>query len=381
MREIEILLDRFWISRGHEKDLYYQIKDKASEMKDFFETKLGYKLIINPTLIKLEKLPGKAESWMGIKQFDRVRDYVFLCLVLVFLEDREKNEQFVLSQLTEFIQSQQIGEEAADWTLYSHRKSIVKVLRFAEALKMIFVNDGDNNSFMDGMNNEVLYESTGLSKYFVRNFMGNLLHYRNIEDIENGEWLDLQHDRGVIRKNRVYRRLLMSPAVYSEGGEDQDYLYIKNFRNIIAKDIERAIDGRLHLHKNGAFVIINADKSFESVFPDTKAISDIVLQLNGVIVSAVKSGQLKRLADDVIVLSKAGLQSLIEQCREDFVAGWSKEYREMQLDKLFDEIVSYMQGFSMLTMKGLEIRILPIVGKIIGTYPTDFESEAVKENE
>ncbi len=399
MREIEVLLDRFWIIREHDKDLYYQIKDKVPSMKDFIEGKLGYKLIINPTLIKLEKLPGQAEPWMGIEQFDHVREYAFFCLLLVFLEDREKNEQFVLSQLTEFIQSQypsfkssdyeegnhipnsrQISshffvEESIDWTLYSHRKSMVKVLRFAEEMKLIIVNDGDNTGFIEGLSTEVLYESTGLSKYFVRNFTGNLLNYHSVEDLETGEWLSVEQDRGVIRKNRVYRRLVMGPAVYSSGNDDPDYLYIKNFRSVISNDIERAIEGRFHIHKNGAFVLINSDKSFKGSFPNSKAICDIILQINDSIVTRVRESNLQRQIDDVIVMSIAGFENIIESCRDKYISGWSKEYREMSFSKLCEEIISFMKDFSMIQVHNeSEVRIMPIVGKIIGKFPENFES-------
>ena len=67
MKELEILLENYWISKDENKELYYRIKDSIPNFKTFLAEKLGYQVIVNPNLIKLEKLPGKAEAWMGIK--------------------------------------------------------------------------------------------------------------------------------------------------------------------------------------------------------------------------------------------------------------------------------------------------------------------------
>jgi uncharacterized protein (TIGR02678 family) len=378
LKELEILLENFWITKEEDKELYYGIKDASPRFKDFIEEKLGYKLIINPYMIKLEKLPGRAEAWMGIPDFDERMDYAFYCLLLVFLEDKGAGEQFVLSEITEFVQAAFPGKEKADWTLFRHRRSMVKVLRFAVELQLLQVDDGNETGFMDSAETEVLYESTGLSRYFMRTFTGNILHYTSLEDMENGEWLEADRDRGRVRRNRVYRRLFMSPAVYSEGADDPDYLYIKNKRSLLQKDIEDMLGSQLHVHKNGAFLVLNPNRHFKDVFPDNKGISDIVLQLNGLIVHSVKEKEIEKQENDILVISRAGFDRLVETCREKYLHGWSKEYREMRPDKLCEEILSHMKGFCMLETcdHGREVRVLPLAGKIIGQYPMSFGNDA-----
>lgn len=374
IKELEILLENFWIIKDQDKDLYNRIKDASPKFKNFLEEKLGLKLIINPYMIKLEKLPGKAEPWMGIQEFEEKIEYAFLCLLLIFLEDKGQGDQFVLSQATEFVQATFPGEEKADWTLFRHRKSMVKVLRFAAEMYLIKVNDGDESGFADSAETEVLYESTGLARYFVRNFTGNILNYSSWQDIENGEWLDADKDRGKIRRNRVYRRLAMSPVVYCEGPDDHDYSYIKNYRSMIQKDIEDMLGSDLHVHKNGAFVVLAPDKHFKDVFPDNKTISDIVLQINAVIVELLNSGELEKDINDIIHVSNAKFQSIIEKCRQCCQHGWSKEYREMKTETLERAVVAYMKGFGMIEEDehSREMRIMPLAGRITGTYPADF---------
>lgn len=376
MKALDILLERYWIIKEQDKELYYGLRDHLEELRPFLAEKLGYQVISTPQFIKLEKLPGKPESWMGIETFEDRMEYSFLCLLLMFLEDKGKEEQFLLSEVTEFIEGTFPGDETIDWTLYRHRRYLIKVLRFAMDIGMIKVNDGDEQSFANAQETEVLYENTGLSMYFMRNFAGNMMAYNSIEDFEHDEWIDVDKDRGRIRRNRVYRRIVMSPAIYHEGVEDPDYLYIKNYRSMIQSDMEKYLQSAFHVHKNGAFLVLNEEKRFRKTFPENKTISDIVLQFNKLIVEKIKEKALDVAPNDTIVLSRQAFEVIVNELRESCLAGWSKEYREMKLDKLYQEIIDYMKYFSMIQvdMISREVRIMPLVGKVTGRYPDDFSS-------
>ncbi len=374
MRELELLLENFWIVKEQNREAYFRLKDASKQVKHFVAEKLGYHLQINPYLIKLEKIPGKAEGWMGIKDFDEKLDYAFLCLLLVFLEEKSAGQQFVLSEITEFIQAVFPGAEKVDWTLFRQRRSLVKVLKFAAELGLIKLDDGDAARFSEAVETEVLYQSTGLSRYFVRNFTSDITNYHSAADIEQGEWLDLDQDRGRVRRNRVYRRLIFSPVVYAEGAEDPDFLYIKNYRNMLQKDLAEVLDSELQVHKNTAFVLLNPEKHYKEVFPGKKAIADIVLQVNALIRQKERSGELTRNADDRILLSRTSFEKIIETCRAQKAAGWSKEYREISSSKLYVEVIAYMKRFNLITTDQLEheIAIMPAAAKLVGDYPSDF---------
>ena len=38
----------------------------------------------------MEKVPGKPQSFMGIQEFSSNLEYIFLCLILIYLEERTK---------------------------------------------------------------------------------------------------------------------------------------------------------------------------------------------------------------------------------------------------------------------------------------------------
>ncbi|MBS4026936.1 MAG: TIGR02678 family protein [Clostridia bacterium] len=374
MKELEILLEKYWISKDEDKELYYRIKDSLPEYKGFLLEKLGYHVVVNPYLIKLEKLPGKAEAWMGIQEFETLIEYGFLCLLVTFLEDKGREEQFVLSGVTEFIQGNYPGDEPVDWTLFKHRRCLIRVLRFAARIGMIKVDDGDEQSFAGDESSEVLYQNTGLSRYFVRNFSVNILNYNSYADIEKEDQVEMDRDKGILRRQRVYRRLLMSPVVYNEGPEDSDYGYIKNFRNVIENDFEKFLELPVHVHKNGAMLVLPESHIFKDTFPDSRTLSEIVLQMNLMIQEAFRAGELHPEKDDTMTVSRTGFESMIKRLKEENDIGWSKEYREMSFERLTEDILAYMNSFQMIELmnRGREIRILPLAGKLAGKYPWEF---------
>ena len=374
MNDLKILLENYWIGKDKNKELYYRLKDSIAEFKSFLTDKLGYNLVINPYLIKLEKFPGKAEGWMGIKAFESTMEYAFLCILIMFLEDKGKEEQFVLSEITEYIQANYPGDESVDWTLYRHRKYLIKVLRFATSMDMMIVDDGEEQNFRNNMEAEVLYESTGLSRYFIRNFPMNILDYNSYQDIEKEEWTDVDSDKGFIRRQRVYRRIVMGPVVYNYGAEDVDYNYIKNYRGMISNDLEKYLDCSVHVHRNGAMMVIDPEDNLKDTFPGNRAISDVVMLFNHLIVDEIKEKKIQLNVDDTAIVSRAYFESLVEKLKQNCGMGWSKEYREMKQSELVGEIMVYMQDFNMIKFveDGREIKILPLCGKVVGIYPHSF---------
>jgi len=380
MREFEALLENFWIIKEQDKDLYQQVKDALPVLKPVIENKLGYRLVVTPYLIKMEKVPGRAEEWMGIPGFDQPLEYALFCLLLIFLEDYGAQEQFILSQVTEFLQSTFPGAEKVDWTLYRHRLSLVKVLNFAVEMGLIKVDYGENNAFASEPETEVLYESTGLSRYFARNFPQNILSCQSWRDLEREEGFDLDPDRGALRRHRVYRRLLLSPALIPEGPDDPDFLYLKNFRAMFERDLQELLGGALQIHKSAALLILDAEKNFKDTLPDQKVISGIAIQVCTELRKLVEASELTPGIDDTVLIARDRLEKVIDTCRELYSAGWSKEFRELRADRLYQELITYMSSFSLLeTVNKQENRILPPAGKISGAYPEDFGGKKDEE--
>ena len=110
MKELETLLNRRWILKSEDRELYYKIRDSIGEIRKFATEKMGCQVIENALLVKMEKIPALPETCMGIDAFASKEEYAFLCILLMFLEDRDAQEQFILSQLTEYIAANMPGE-------------------------------------------------------------------------------------------------------------------------------------------------------------------------------------------------------------------------------------------------------------------------------
>jgi len=129
MKALEILFNRRWVLKSEDKDLYYQIRDAVGEVRKYTTEKLGCQIIDNSMLVKMEKIPVIPETFMGIQSFTSKEEYVYLCILLMFLEDKDAQEQFVLSQLTEYMTAVMPGE-ITDWTVYTNRRRLIRVLRY-----------------------------------------------------------------------------------------------------------------------------------------------------------------------------------------------------------------------------------------------------------
>lgn len=378
MKPLEILLSKRWILKNREKELYYQLKDEIGKSRDFLTEKLGYQAIITPNLIKLEKIPAYAQNWMGIQDFSDRLEYIFLCMILMFLEDRDAGEQFVLSMLTEYIQAN-IKEEQIDWTIYSYRRHLVKVMKYCVKIGILEIDDGSEDSFMKSDEGEVLYQNTGASRYFMKNFSRDISDYQSQEDFLKEEWIGMNEDRGIIRRQRVYRSLLMSPGIYLNDDTEEDFAYVRHYRGMIEEELNRFFDCELQVHKTSAFLIMGEDSNLGRSFPEENTLSDIVLLWCNLFRQKIADGGVEVPAGEDIVISRQQFLMISEECKRQYGSGWIKTYREMTMGEFCKKLKEYMILMEMIMEKYDQIIVYPIVGKVAGCYPKDFKGGETNE--
>ena len=156
--EMEALLNRRWIRKAEDKELYYKIRDQLGEIRKFATEKMGCPIVENTLLVKMEKVPVQPQPFMGIREFASQEEYAFFCVLLMFLEDREPGEQFILSQLTDYVAANLPGG-APDWTSYTQRRRLIRVLRYAQAQGLLDVTDGSDENFMNGTEHSLYGET------------------------------------------------------------------------------------------------------------------------------------------------------------------------------------------------------------------------------
>jgi uncharacterized protein (TIGR02678 family) len=206
----------------------------------------------------------------------------------------------------------------------------------------------------------------------VRVFRKSIYDYKNYKEIENDDSISIIGDRGITLKQRAFRKLILSPVVYNN---DIDAVrYIKNQKNFVGAELNKYFGGKLHAHKNGVLMLVNDGSLFEEVFPADSTLSDIILQVNAAFVDKVMNKEFILTHDDTIHTNIVDFRTLVYDLRQVYSSGWSKEYRTCSDSRLMGDIIKYMKSFSMLrTENDYDITILPLVGKVIGRYPKDFE--------
>jgi len=373
MNEVRTLFEQFWVCKDSSKEDYYKVKRDIPLFQRFVREQLGWKLIHTENLLKLEKTPAHAECFMGIQEFSEILDYCILCVVLMYLEDKEEGEQFLLSELIDYVETKLKGEILIDWTSFSQRKSLVRVLQYMEKMQILRVYEGSSEAFGLEQGQEVLYENTGYSRYFATSFQMDISEFETWEDFEKQRFDEIQEDRGVSRINRVYRQLAVCPAMYWEENEDVDSLYLKNQRQWVSKYLEENLGGTLDIYKNAAFFMLEEDDCYGKVHPRDAMLPEIVLLVCTHIQQALKEGKLVKQENETMEMTKRQFSELILACRKKWSAGWSKEYREMEEGRLVDTVKNYMKDWMLIREDEDMLIILPAAGKQAGFYPKDYE--------
>ena len=373
MKELEILLNRRWVLKAEDKELYYRIRDAIGEVRKFSSEKLGCQVTENALMVKMEKIPVVPETFMGILDFSSKEEYAFFCILLMFLEDKDAQEQFILSQLTEYIAANMPGEPV-DWTVYTSRRRLIKVLRYAVEQGILGITDGNDDAFMDDADGEVLYENTGAARYFMRNFSKDITDYEKPEDFLESDWFAMDEDRGIARRHRVYKRLLFAPGMYRREGSEEDFEYLKYYGRRLTEDMEQNFDCHVHIHKGSAYVMLGDDCRMGTVFPGNNVLSDIVLLVLAEIRQRVEQKEWNLQQDEVCVVDSVVFEQQLRKIKQTYGKGFSKNYREMPESEFVKTVMDEMELWMLIKKdeKAHQVSIYPAAGKLRGQYPSDF---------
>ncbi|WP_121640177.1 TIGR02678 family protein [Virgibacillus sp. Bac330] len=372
---MRILLEHFWILRSKQPEAYQLIREREKVIQRYVSDKLGFDLIVHQHFIKLEKIPVDTKSWMGIQDFQEPRDYAIFCCALAFTENRTVDEQFLLTEICEDIKDLYPGDLPLDWTNYHHRRSLVRVIKQLEKLSILAVVEGEVDHFALNEEHEVLYEVTVYARYFMRSYPKDLIHYQSKEEILQGEWD--RHEAVDGRRKRVYRKLLLSPAVQRQSEDDPDFAYIRNYRNRLRDDLEEHTLFRFEIFKNVALLVAEEKKQELTLFPDQKAIMDIALHLAAYLRDHEDDFQPDTFGN--IRISPVAFESLLSSLHEQYGPGWSKQYREGSIKQMQKELTETLKSWEMLQQDTFtkDYIIRPLLGRVVGKYPKKYVEEGM----
>lgn len=373
---IEALFETNWIIRGENRHIYHLIKRNEREISKHLLGNYGLKLIIRSDFIKLEKIPISPKSWMGIKSFNTKMDYVLLCCAMAFTEEKGEEEPFLLNELIETMTLFYPEKDLLDWTNYSHRKSLVRVLNKMVDLHLIEVIEGNANDFTERKDDyEVLYKVSKYSRYFIRSYPENFDIY------QNGESFIASEERNNLtefdNRTRIFRKLLMEPVILRTPENEAEFYYLRNQQIFIENYFEKFTPFSFELTKNTAMLTLQERKTAYETFPSLKSMDECFIQL----VDIVRKENVKYNAFGEVTLTENQWKTLVDNHVRKNASGWSKKEQELSREKLSNKLFCLGEEWGMLAEgEAKEIVIFPNFSRNVGRYPIDSDIVKTKDS-
>lgn len=361
---VRALLGQFWILREQEPDLYQQIRERRNILQKYFQDRMGLRLLVHRHFIKLEKIPLQAESWMGFNSFLRPLDYTLFCCVLAFLEGKNIEEQFLLSELSQELKSLLPEQLEVDWNNYEHRKALVRALQQAVEFSLLQEVEGDISEFRHDEEQEVLYEVPLISRYFM--------------PVLQEEEDQIQFSR----RQRIYRQLFFSPALQREEPGD-NFEYLRRYHQQMEEDIASHTDFDLELYRDVALLITSEKRTAYDLFPDNRGVADVALHFCSTIRREVEEGRVTLEDRGRVLITRWEFRDLLARTREKYRAGWSKEFRTAGPEALARKLYHFLEEWEMMKPGPQEGTFLlyPHLARLQGCYPPDFDHSSPEKEE
>lgn len=368
-KEMKALLYNFWITKDKNKDLYYQIKNKQNKIKDFISKNLGSNLIIHDRFIKLEKIPTVIKANDKLNNFTSVLEYVILIILLLFLEDKTRGDYFVLSDLIEYVKNTSITLELShvpDWNKVQDRKCLSNLILLLEELQIIKIKDAGKVSFVESKEAEVLYESLGTSNYLMRMFDNDINELVTPEDFIKNEFMSQNEEKGDIRRYKVFRNVLYTPAVSSKDISINELDYIKKNRNYIKTEIDKYLNMELEITHNLSILYDEESNTEKDNFPNTKKLTEIVLMVNEKLLKEIKDNKI--LLDDfeVATIKEDYFENIIIEIKKTKAPYIGKTLLKETDKKFYEMVLEYMEKYNIVEKNNDEIIIYPTVSRLVG---------------
>lgn len=360
---MQLLLNNFWILKEDDLDNYYKIKRNQHLLRDYINKTLGSRLIIHDRFIKLEKVPAQALESIGLSNFILQTDYIYLCLILLFLEDKTRETYFMLSDLIDYVKNTAVALElnnVPNWTLTKERKSLKRAVNFLEKIKVIKLKDASKDDFSDNENAEALYISTGLSNYVMRMFNNEIFDIKQEEDFIRDEWTYQNDEKGDIRKYKIYRNLIYTPCIYMNDISKSEIDYLKQLRHHISNELSN-LNYELELTKNMALVFENENALTKDSFPNNKRISAIVLIVLTKLYELIKENKIILNEYEIGKISYEDLYNIIIGIKNKYNIYLSKTLKDLTDSAFFDNILDILETYTFIRNVNNYYEILPAI--------------------
>ncbi|CAG7651667.1 TIGR02678 family protein [Paenibacillus allorhizosphaerae] len=355
-----LLLEQYWILQEEQPKDFELVRTHESLLRTWFRERLGYDLIVHRKIFaRLEKIPARGSDNMALDPdvFKTPMDYTVLFALLSFLESRY-DLTFLISEFLEELRII-IGEEDHLF-LEKHRNrlSIIRVFKYAIKTGILINRDGDIDTF----EKEVLFKVPSVARYFLRPFPCEVQ-----EGLENPSlWAHLPEED---IKQRVYRLLLLEPALLFSEMAPEEVQYVKRNASFIAKDILEYTPFRFELYAEGAMLIrSDPEGSMARDYPSDSSLSDVALHLAERLKEYYLDHSLHPDHAGLVMMSTLEWRRHLLNLKKEYGTYWKKEYAvDLTDNKLVEEITKYLESWNMVQRPDAHsVRLSPTIVRVTG---------------
>lgn len=370
------LLDRAAVLAAAEPVAYRRIRLHYEAVRRWFGERAGWPVVMTRELVRLIKTPAVPTTGEGFRWAQSPLDYELFIWTLWYGEQTGA-DQFILSELVQELAASvaaSVGSGHLDWDSYTHRQALRRALVALEEMGALRRLDGSVEEWASGGEGNTLYEFAPLAPY--------LSVY-----LPEAVYVGLVHaaDRSVLQQTlpgaggpeqRLYRHLLLSPALYAaDDPEAFALLRGRDRRRSIAADIAGHLGWDLELTGSHASLLRPAasEAGEAGIFPFRGALSHVVLLLSGVLRERVATGQLSPDRFDRLAISPAALERELVGLSQRWGTNWGSTLGRMPVRQLADELAGVMGDWGLLAGPDADgqYTILPLAARLQGSYRDD----------
>ncbi|MBW7474311.1 TIGR02678 family protein [Paenibacillus oenotherae] len=373
---VEVLMEDFIVERRSDTDTFREILNNEKTIRRFVTENFGYQLKIDSDQAKLEKVPYYAREWMGIKEFRDEIDYMFLMSILAFLEKKQPEEGFLLSDIIEETKQFLYNIQLVDWKKRQDRKSFVNAIQYVTNLNLVYIRDGEIESFEESEDGEVLYFTTSLIRYMFRNFS------KPIEQIESIEAFLMDGLDTGNPHHTLMRKLYFEPVVFFNELSEQEREFIARQRNyeIIKKAIEVHTGFELERSLKCIYLIKKERKRHLKQHPHYNNESYIVTQVAKELSDRLSVMQEKPL--ELWVLSDQEFEDVLQKAKRKNELAWPNTLRQWSFIEYKHMVIQYAREWKLAEYNDItwEITIYPTFIRTIGEYHEELKNYIAMES-
>jgi uncharacterized protein (TIGR02678 family) len=377
------LLDNTIVSLREQPDIYRLVRTHFPTLQQWHEKHTGWRIQRHSTFFRLERHLHTALPVFLDDKLKRARDFTCLAWLLWFAEKRYlagggRNQQFLLSQLIEEVQSQSQEAEGAplDFRNQQDRYSMWRALDYLTRLDGLKTFEGEVRRWAEDeqqADSEVLYEFTPIAHSLIEAFneqhlllimanpptindkpqvglvMSNPSATNDQQDISNTNAQKIAQSHYPPALVRAWRTLLLGPAFFRID-DPEAFTALSAHVEQVSTELSRSFGWLLEFNRDYACIVRGDTLSAGSgpAFTLNSAFDQMALLLCSAFRTQVEQGQWEPDAYGCINVSSRDILPLFHEIRTRYGANWGVTVKKSDTLDLLNDVFERMRQYGIL---------------------------------